>query len=307
MSTRIRGIFPPIPTLFDASGKVDRRGIADNMRRWMTTELSGVLALGSNGEAALLDDDESDSVVEVVRDAMPSERVLLVGVGRESTRLTIGAAKRAARLGADAVLVRTPFFYKSQMTTEALYAHFHSVADASPVPVLLYNMPAVTGVTLALPLVSRLAEHGNIAGIKETSPDLERLGQFAGLRQDRFVVMCGCAPVVYPALVSGAAGAILAVANVLPEACLALAEHVKAGRHAEALDIQRRITPLAQLVTTVHGVTGLKVALELAGYIGGPVRAPLLAASSRVRDEISAAYAPFARESAPRHAETTKH
>jgi len=267
--------------------------MSENVRRWMATDLTGVLALGSNGEAALLDEDESQAVVEAVREQVPRDRLLLVGVGRESTKLTISAAKRAAKLGADAVLVRTPFFYKSQMTGEVLYAHFHAVADASTVPVLLYNLPGVTGVSFTLPIVTRLADHPNIVGIKETSPDLERLGQFTGVRPDRFRVLCGCAPVVYPALVSGAAGAILAVANVLPEECCALYEHVHAGRHHEALELQRKLTPLAQLVTTVHGVAGLKVALELAGYHGGPVRAPLLPATSRIRDDIAAAYAVF--------------
>lgn len=282
--------------MFDASGRIDRRAIADNVRRWMQTDLAGILALGSNGEAALLDDDECDSVIEAVRDEVPNDRPLLAGVGRESTRLTIYAAKRAAKLGADAVLVRTPFFYKSQMTGEALYSHFHAVADGSPVPTLLYNLPGVTGISLTLPVVAKLAEHPNVVGIKETSPDLERLGQFTSVRADRFKVLCGCAPVVYPALAIGAAGAILAVANVLPDECVALYEHVEAGRHDEARELQRKITTLAQLVTTTHGVAGLKVALELAGYVGGPVRAPLLTASSRVRDEIAAAYAPFARE-----------
>jgi 4-hydroxy-2-oxoglutarate aldolase len=293
MKSRLRGIFPPIPTIFDASGRIDRRAMGDNTRRSMATDLAGVLALGSNGEAALLDEDESQTVVETVREHVPRERALLVGVGRESTRQTISAAKRAAKAGADAVLVRTPFFYKSQMTGEALYAHFHAVADASPVPVLLYNLPGVTGVSFTLPIVTRLADHQNVVGIKETSPDVERLGQFTGVRPDRFRVLCGCAPVVYPALVSGAAGAILAVANVLPDECVSIYEHVNAGRHHEALELQRKITPLAQLVTTVHGVAGLKVALELAGYHGGPVRAPLLAATSRVRDDIAAAYAVF--------------
>jgi 4-hydroxy-2-oxoglutarate aldolase len=306
MGIRVQGIFPPIPTIFDASGRVDRRAVADNVRRWMTTDLAGILALGSNGEAALLDDDEGDAVVEAARDAMPSERLLFVGIGRESTRLTIAAAKRAAKLGADTVLVRTPFFYRSQMTTEALYGHFHAVADVSPVPVLLYNLPAVTGIALSVSLVARLAEHPNIAGIKETSPDLERLGQFASIHPSKFSVLCGCAPVVYPALVSGAAGAILAVANVLPDECTALYNDVRAGRHADALDLQRRITHLAQLVSTVHGVAGLKVALELAGYAGGSVRAPLLAASSGIRDEIAAAYAPFSSVASPRRAQAGK-
>jgi len=288
----IGGIFPPIPTPFDGAGRLDRRSLADNVRRWMRTGLAGVLALGSNGEAAMLDENECDDVLEVVRDEIPPGRLLIAGTGRESTRLAIAASKRAAELGADAVLVRAPFFFKSQMTPEALFAHFSAVADASPKPVLLYNLPGVTGITLTVSLVARLAEHQNIVGIKETSAELERLGQFVGLGTN-FSVLCGSAPVAYPALVSGAAGAILAVANVLPDECVELFDLVQDDRHADALELQRRLTKLAQLVTTVHGVAGLKVALELAGFHGGPVRAPLLPLASKAREEIAHALGRF--------------
>jgi 4-hydroxy-2-oxoglutarate aldolase len=286
---RLDGVFPPIPTVFEeASGRVDRGAMADNVRRWMTSKLAGILALGSNGESALLDDDECDDVVATVRGAMPADRLLLAGTGRESTRATIAASRRAADHGADAVLVRTPFFFRNQMTPDALVAHFTAVADASPVPVLLYNLPGVTGITLALPTVETLATHPNIVGMKETSPDLERLGQFAALRPG-FRVLCGWAPVVYPAFVSGASGAILALANVLPDACVALRDATVAGRHDEALTLQRRLTLLARLVTSVHGVAGLKAALDMEGYRGGPVRAPLMPLTPRARDEIAQA------------------
>ena len=283
------GILPPIPTTFDDAGQLDLRGLADNLRRWANTGLSGILALGSNGEAAMLDDDESDAVLGTVREVWPSDRFLLAGVGRESTRATIAAAQRAGRSGVDRVLVRPPSAFRSQMTPEALLKHFTAVADASPVPVLLYNLPGATGVTLTLPIVARLADHPNVIGMKETSPELERLGQFAALRPEKFAVLCGWAPVVYPALASGAAGAILAVANVLPDVCVALFDAVRAGRHEEALAIQRELTPLAQLVTSGHGIAGLKIALELAGYRGGAVRAPLLPAPAAARDEIASA------------------
>jgi 4-hydroxy-2-oxoglutarate aldolase len=280
-----------MPTPFDrASGDVDRAAITKNVRRWMTTRLAGVLALGSNGEAALLDEDEGDAVVATTREAMPRDRLLLVGTGRESTRATIAASKRAAAQGADAVLVRTPSFFKGQMTPPVLIDHFTAVADASPVPVLLYNLPGVTGVTLTWPIVSKLAEHPNVAGMKETSPELERLGQFVTLRGGTFAVLCGWAPVVYPALVSGAAGAILAVANVLPDECVALFDAVAAGRHDQARAMQRRLTTIAQLVTTVYGVAGLKAALDVAGYDGGAVRAPLRPVAAAAKDEIAAAF-----------------
>jgi 4-hydroxy-2-oxoglutarate aldolase len=288
----VHGIFPPIPTPFDrASGDVDRRALASNVRRWMETRLTGILALGSNGEAALLEETEADLVVATTREAMPSDRLLIVGTGRESTRATIAATKRAAALGAGAVLVRSPSFFKAQMAAPVLVDYYTAVADASPVPVLLYNLPGATGVTLGWPVVSQLAEHPNIVGMKETSPELERLGQFVALRDGAFSVLCGWAPVVYPALVSGAAGAILAIANVLPDECVALYDHVVAGRHAEARAAQRRLTTLAQLVTTGHGVPGLKAALEMVGYEGGPARAPLRPLASAARDEIAAAVA----------------
>jgi 4-hydroxy-2-oxoglutarate aldolase len=289
VDTRLHGIFPPIPTPFDNHDRVDRSALTANVQRWMQTGLAGILALGSNGEAALLDDDEADAVVETTRRAMPSGKLLLAGVGRESTRATIAAAERAAGAGADAVLVRTPFFYRSQMTHDALVAHFTQVADRSPVPVLLYNLPGVAGYSITLPTVSALAGHQNVIGMKETSPDLERLGQFAVVRPDRFAVLSGWAPVVYPALVSGARGAILAVASVVPDLCVQLFDLAGRGDHAAARQLQERLTPLAQLVTSVHGVAGLKAALDELGYFGGPVRSPLRPPAAAARAEIQRA------------------
>lgn len=289
MRSRIGGIFPPIPTVFNQAGDVDSEAIVANVERWMRTGLAGVLALGSNGEAALLDDGESDRVIDAARSAVPSDRLLLAGVGQESTRATIAAARRAARLGANLALVRPPAYYKNQMSLEVLVAHYRAVADASPIPLVLYNLPA-TGVLLTPPIVTTLAEHPNILGIKETSVDLERLGQFAGIGSD-FRVLSGSAPVIYPALTSGAVGGILAVANVLPDACVRLFEHAIAGRHSEALALQRAITPLAQLVTTTYGVAGLKAALDLVGFAGGLPRQPLAPVNESARQQIARAIA----------------
>jgi 4-hydroxy-2-oxoglutarate aldolase len=293
MQARLRGIFPPIPTVFDVGGDVDTGAMAANVRRWMGTPLSGVLALGSNGEATSLDEAESDRVLAAVRQEVPSAKLLIAGTGRESTRATIDACRRAASLGADVVLVRPPSYFKTQMTDAALVAHFTAVADASPVPVLLYNLPA-TGVTLTLPVVAQLATHANVAGMKETSPELERLGQFTAIGSG-FQVLSGWAPVIYPAVALGAAGGILAVANVLPDVCVTLFGHAAGGREAEALSLQRAITPLARLVSSVHGVPGLKHALDAIGFAGGAPRPPLLPASDRARDEIGRALAAFGR------------
>ena len=282
-----------MPTVFDADGHVDAAAIRFNVERWMRTDLRGVLALGSNGEAPMLDEDESERVVAAAREAMPADRTLLAGTGRESTRQTIDASRRAAAQGADAVLVRTPFFFKAQMTADVLITHYTAVADASPVPVVLYNMPHNTGVTLTPAVVAKLAAHPNIIGIKETSVELERLGQFVANAPDGFTVLCGAAPVIYPALVSGAGGGILAAANVVPEWFTRLADDARAGRHADALARQQQLTPFERLVTTVHSVAGLKAAMDIAGYRGGQPRAPIAPATPAAIAEIRAALEPL--------------
>jgi len=263
-----------MPTPFK-DGEIDEAAIGTNVRHWMTTGLGGIVALGTNGEASLLDDDEADRVLAVVRAAVPAGRTLIAGVGRESTRATVAAARRAAAAGADAVLVRTPSFYRAHVPVAALVAHYTAVADASPVPVLLYNYAAFTGVNLAPDTIARLAAHPNVAGLKETSTDGAQFADLSAAVPARFTVMAGSAPGVYAALCAGARGAILAVACVTPELCLELFEHARQGRFAQALDCQQRLTPLARAVTTGFGIAGLKAAMDLCGLTGGEPRPPL--------------------------------
>jgi len=274
-----------MPTPF-RDGEVDRAAIERNVSRWAEAGLGGIVALGTNGEASLIDDDESIGVVEAARRALPGDRVLIAGAGRESTRATIAAARRAAAAGADAVLVKTPYVYKNHVPAAGLIAHYTAVADASPVPVLLYNFPASTGVNLAPETVARLAEHPNIAGMKETSTDVAQFADLSAATPPRFTVLCGAAPGVFGALSNGAGGAIIAVAALLPAPCLALLAHVRDGRYDEALAIQHRITPLARAVTTGFGVPGLKAALDLAGFEGGDPRPPLARASADAIERI---------------------
>ncbi len=166
------GIHTPIATPFQEDGTVDEMALRRNIARWMQTPLTGLVVLGSNGEAPQLDDFEADDVVTIAREGVPRDRTFIVGTGRESTRATIQAGKRAAEGGADAVLVRTPSFFKAQMTAEVLERHYRDVADASPVPVLLYNVAMFTGVTLPVDSVARLSEHPNIVGMKESGSDI---------------------------------------------------------------------------------------------------------------------------------------
>ena len=263
-----------MPTPF-SDGEIDTAAIRRNVARFVESGLGGVVALGTNGEAAMLDDDESDRVLEAARERVPAEKALIAGVGRESTRATIAAAHRAAAAGADAVLVRTPSFYRAHIAVPALVAHYTAIADESRVPVLLYNYAGFTGVNLSPDTIGRLAAHPNIVGLKETSTDGAQFAELAAAVPADFTVMAGSAPGVYAALCAGATGAILAVACVRPALCLALLEHVRAGRFAEALACQQRMTPLARAVTTGYGIAGLKAAMDLSGMDGGDPRPPI--------------------------------
>lgn len=281
-------------TPFDDDGEVDVAGLRSNIARWMMTGLRGVVALGSNGEAPLLDETESDVVIGAARESLPSDRLLLAGTGRESTRATIEASRRAASLGADAVLVRTPSYFKPRMTPEVLVAHYTAVADAVPVPVVLYNYPAVTGLTLTPDAVARLARHPNIAGIKETSTDAAQMAAFVDASDgEDFSVLAGSAPGFYAALCLGARGGILAAACVAPRMCVELFDAFQAGDQPRARELQRRLIPIAHAVTSGHGVPGLKAALELAGYIGGKPRPPLSPAAADARRAIEATLEPI--------------
>jgi 4-hydroxy-2-oxoglutarate aldolase len=285
----LSGIYPPIATPFK-NDEVDYAGLAHNVRRWMRTGLRGLLALGSNGEAASVDEDEAERVIATVREGVPSDRVLLAGTGRQSTRAAVAATARAARAGADAVLVLTPFYFKAQMTPEALADHFRAIADASPVPVLLYNFTNVTGLNLTPDTVAALSAHPNIIGLKDSNGDIGQVAAVVARVPADFTVLVGAAATLYPAMTVGAAGGIVAVANVVPDVCVRLYDLVRAGKHDEARALQQRLTPLANAVTSGYSIAGLKVAMEIAGYVGGDVRRPLRPAKPEAREVLRRLY-----------------
>jgi len=281
----LHGIFPPVTTPFHGDD-IDVRAFGQNLQRYMTTRLAGVVVLGSNGEAPYVGDQEAERLVAVAREHVPSDRRLIAGAGSESTRETIAAVKRAAGAGADVVLVRTPAYYKSQMTADVFVRHYTAVADAAPVPVLLYDAPAFTGLTLPVAAVTRLADHPNIIGLKESAPDIGLVADFVANTPGDFQVLVGSAPTLYASLCVGAIGGIVAIACVVPDLCVRLLTLVQEGRHAEALILQQQLTPLARSVTSVYGIAGLKAALDLAGYAGGIPRSPLGPASAQATDVI---------------------
>lgn len=268
------GLYASIVTPFKHD-VVDDAAIRRNVERYVQTRLTGLVVLGSNGEAVMIDDAEAERVIAAARSAMPSTRPLIAGTGAESTRATIAACARAARAGADAVLVRTPSFFKPLMTSEVHVRHYVAVAEASPVPVLLYNVSAYTGVTLPADAVGLLAEHPNIVGMKESGSDAAVLADYIARSGPEFFVLAGSGVACFPALVAGAAGAVLALAGVVPDLCADLVEHVAAGRIGDARTLQRRLSPLARAIGGQHGVPALKAALDLLGFDGGPPRLPL--------------------------------
>lgn len=282
----LRGIFPPLATPFLADGTLDLRGFESNFESYAAHDLGGYLVLGSNGESPYLDEDERMKLVRAARKGA-GRKPLLVGTGQESTRATIAFTRKAAELGADAALVLTPNYYKSQMTVEALRRHFEAVADASPIPVLLYSVPAFTGLTFPPGLAATLAAHPRVAGMKESSGDLSLLGRIISSVPAGFEVACGSAPVLYPALCIGANAGIVAVSCCAPAVAVALYRAFAQGDHVRARRLQDVVTPLGLAITVTHGVAGLKAAIDLAGLRGGHVRAPLLPFPEAARSEVA--------------------
>jgi 4-hydroxy-2-oxoglutarate aldolase len=289
----LAGIFAPIPTPFDDRDRVDTGRLKAALAKWVKRPLTGFVVLGSNGEAALMDDFESDQAIVAARETIPHDMGFIVGTGRESTQAAIKASKRAAEHGADAVLVRTPGFFKSQMTNDVFVRHYTAVADASPVPVLLYNFTAVTGVNLLPAAVARLATHPNIIGMKESGGDVAQVADLVSQTPDDFTVLAGAAATLYPMMCVGAAGGILALAGALPAPCMHLFELTVSGRHEEAIALQRQLVPVARLLGATHGVPGLKAALNLLGYDVGVPRPPLLPLPESIIPALREALAQF--------------
>ncbi len=285
VSERLRGVLPPLVTPFFADGSLDLAAFEANLDSYAGEDLGGYLVLGSNGEAASLEEDEKLSLVRAAR-SRTRDRVLLVGTGLESTRATIALTRKVADLGADAVLVLTPHYYKPQMNVDALRRYFEAVADASPVPVLLYSVPAFTGLTFPPELATSVATHANVAGMKESAGDMRLVARLIASVPSSFALVCGSAPVYYPALCLGAVAGILAIACCAPRPIAALYRAFAAGEHERARRLQLALTPLAAAVTSTHGVAGLKAAMDLAGRKGGAVRAPLLPAPTAAHAEL---------------------
>jgi 4-hydroxy-2-oxoglutarate aldolase len=279
----LAGLYHPLVTPFFSNGDVDPSAIARNATKYVKSPLTGLVVLGSNGEQPQLDDEEADRVIAAVREVVPADRPLLAGVARESTRATIAACTRAAALGVSAVMVRTPSFYKNMMTSDTFVKHFTEVADASPAPVILYNVTLYTGVTLQPDAVGLLSRHPNVVGIKESGNDMQLLADYlAASAGEQFVVLCGSATSFFSALALGVHGGVLALSGIVPDRCRELMRLVRDGHIAEARQLQQALMPIARAIGAQHGVPALKAALTMLGYETGDPRPPLRPASAAV-------------------------
>lgn len=287
LASKLNGILLPVVTPFDRQLNLDHQAMVQNLSQWKTTGITGYVMVGSTGERVHLDEPEYLQVIENSRAATPADLAFIVGAGQQSTVGTINEVKRAAAAGADAVLVITPYFYRTAITQETLMDYYRAVADAAPVSVLLYSMPALTGIKLEPETIAALSQHPNIIGVKDSSNDVAGFSKTVTLCPDDFAVLTGNGTVLLDALRAGATGGILAVGCVVPETCVEILRAFRVGEVEHAKQLQTRLTPLAAAVTTRFGIGGLKVALDLAGYRGGSVRAPLRAASAPAREEIA--------------------
>jgi 4-hydroxy-2-oxoglutarate aldolase len=271
----LSGVFPALTTPFSADGSVSAEDLKHNISKYNKTGLAGYVAIGSTGESVLLSRKEVETVLLAVKESAAPGKLLIAGTGAESTAETIERTKRAAEIGYHAALVKTPYYYKPAYSAEVYIAHFRRVADASPIPVILYSVPQFTGVALEAPEVGILAQHPNIIGIKESSGNVQRAAEMLAAVPASFQILVGSASMMFPSTVLGTVGAILALASPLPDLCVAVFEAVREGRLEKARELQSLILPASKLIVAQCGIAGAKYAMDEAGYRGGLPRPPL--------------------------------
>jgi 4-hydroxy-2-oxoglutarate aldolase len=287
MTLNLNGVFAPVVTTFSPrDGELDIASFESNIAAHMAAGLHGIVVTGSTGEAALLDATERGALIDAARQQIPSGKGLIVGTGAESTRTCVQLTRDAARRGADAVLVVAPHYYGSSMTTAALRAHYLHVADASPVPVLLYNIPKYMHFAIDAALVAELAEHENVIGIKDSSGNRELFAGYMKSQSPSFAVLTGNGPMFHHAMATGARGGILAVALFAAALSLDVFDSVRGGDDSVATAAQSRLTPVGAKIVGDLGVAGVKAAMDRVGLAGGPVRSPLLPLDDAQRDAV---------------------
>jgi 4-hydroxy-2-oxoglutarate aldolase len=282
----LSGVYPALTTPFAADGSVSLTDLKYNIERYNSTGLAGYTVLGSTGESVLLSQAEMDGVLATVKEAAGQGKRLIAGTGAESTAETIERTKRAAEFGYHLALVNTPYYYKPAYKPDVLIAHYRRVADASPIPVLLYSVPIFTAITLEAPEVAVLSEHPNIVGIKESSGHVMRVAEMVAETSSDFQVLTGSAPTLLAGLTVGAKGAILALASGLPEKCVELFELARAGHIEKARTLQTALLKMSKVVASEHAIAGVKFVMDQRGYRGGIPRLPLVPISQAYQQRI---------------------
>jgi 4-hydroxy-2-oxoglutarate aldolase len=285
---RLHGVFPPVTTNFDQiTGDIAPIRLRENLRRWVEEPIDGIVLFGSTGEGALLDEDEKVRLTALSREVVPAGFPLVAGASAESTRATARLARRLAGEGADIVLVHPPAYFGPYLAPAAMLDYFRAVADASPVPVLLYHIPKYTKVSLEPGLVAELTRHPNVAGLKDSSGDIKRFADYTTACEKGCRIFVGNGALLYTALELGAAGGILAVADIAPALCAELVREFRAGNTRNAGRIQGLLTPLHKQIVATWGAVGIKAALDLLGWAGGSPRAPLRPLGEKERQQVA--------------------
>jgi 4-hydroxy-2-oxoglutarate aldolase len=287
----LQGIFPALTTPLAADGSVALDKLRENIARYNATRLAGYVVIGSTGESVLLSFDEVERIWATVRESATSGKLLIAGTGVETTADTIARSRRAASLGYDVVLVKTPHYYKSLLTPLALEQHYRRVADASPVPVLIYSIPQYTGIAVTAEWVARLAEHPNIVGIKDSSGNAQLVAEILHYCPADFRTFVGSASTLLASLTLGGAGGVLALSCFLPEATVELYEAFRAGDIERASRLQHSLLVPSRKIAGEFGPTGVKYAMDCVGYFGGDPRLPLLPLTSAQKSSVEAALA----------------
>ena len=285
MEKKFRGIFAALVTPF-VGEKLSIEKFKDNIQKYNASALAGYIVLGSTGECVSLSDEESARLVRAAREAAAKGKKVIAGTARESTKLTVEFTNAMADLGIDAALVRPPSYYKSRMSRDALKKHYLTLADKSRVPLIIYNIPQNTGISLESRLIMELSSHSNIIGLKESAGNLSFLGEVVPKVPAGFSYLLGSGNVILPGLVMGACGAILSVANAAPDICLEIYQLFQENKIEAAAKLQRDLIPLNKSIMETYGIPGLKYALDVRGYYGGPCRLPLLPIEEKGKAEL---------------------
>lgn len=271
----LSGIFPPLPTAFNSKQELQTSSMNQNIKTLSNYGLSGFLLLGSNGELVMLSENEKIKVYNECREAIPKSKLMIAGTGGQSTLETIRLTLASAKAGADAALVLHPFYYKGLMTKEALRKHYFEVADASSIPIIIYNMPANSGMDLDAETIAMLSKHENIIGLKDSGGNITKMGDIKRMIAPDFQIIAGSAGFLLPALSIGAIGGILALANIAPDKCLKIYHEYLNGETGKAREIQLNMIPVNTMVTRGMGIPALKYAMDHLGLYGGPSRNPI--------------------------------